>query len=174
MFDLWLFRWFVVLLFHGYELVKDFIGESGGSDPLEFLKILSYQHIWYTFTNYRLSWSSHAISFSMMSCWEFSVGLKRQHIPLFFSRRRRWMCVDILEKSEKAKTWYFGFVLSSMFTSCIMFGRLGIDQPWSDPSKEEALLWRSFKHLGSQALIHLIDQGKVLIRGVVLTWSWEK
>jgi len=34
---------------------------------------------------------------------------------------------------------------------------------------EEALLWRSSKHLGSQTEILLIDQGKALIRGVVLT-----
>jgi len=49
-----------------------------------------------------------------------------------------------------------------------MFSRLGVDRPCYDPLNEEALPWRSPKHLGSQTLIHLTDQGKVSIRGVVL------
>jgi len=77
----------------------------------------------------------------------------------------------------KAKIEVFNFV-SSILTSCIVmstiFGRLGVDRPWCDPLKEEILLWRSFKHLGFQTLIHLIDQGEASIRGAVLTWSWEK
>ena len=44
--------------------------------------------------------------------------------------------VDELEKSDKAKTWHFVFILSLMFSSCIiistMFDRLGIDRPWCD------------------------------------------
>jgi len=55
-----------------------------------------------------------------------------------------------------------------------MFGRLGVDRLRCDPLKEEALLWRSSKHLGSQTLIHLIDLGEVLIRSVVLIKSWEE
>jgi len=31
-----------------------------------------------------------------------------------------------------------------------------------------------FKHLGSQTLMHLVDQGEALIRCVVLTWLWEE
>ena len=31
-----------------------------------------------------------------------------------------------------------------------IFGRLSVDRPWCDPLKEEALLWRSSKHLGSR------------------------
>jgi len=64
-----------------------------------------------------------------------------------------------------------------MLTSCItmsaMFGRLGIGRLWCDSLNEKVLLWRSSKHLGSQTLIHLIDQGESSIRGVVLTWSWK-
>jgi len=36
-----------------------------------------------------LSWASHAIPLSMMSCSGFSVGLKCQLLPLSFSRQRR-------------------------------------------------------------------------------------
>ena len=73
--------------------------------------------------------------------------------------------------------WYFSIVFSSMFTSCItmspMFGRFSVDRPWCDLLNEKAFLWCSPKHLGSQALIHLIDRGESLIRAVILTWSGE-
>ena len=46
----------------------------------------------------------------------------------------------------------------------IMFGRLGIDRSRSDLLEEEALSWRSFKYLGSQTLIHLIDQGEAFVQ----------
>jgi len=61
--------------------------------------------------------------------------------------------VDALEKSDKAEIKVSHFV-SSMLTSCIMmltmFDRLDVDRLWRDPLKEEALLWRSSKHLGSE------------------------
>ena len=38
--------------------------------------------------------------------------------------------------------------------------------------REHTLLWRSTKHLGSQTLIHSINQSTYLIRGIMLTWSW--
>jgi len=70
----------------------------------------------------------------------------------------------------------FNFVIASMLTSYIimslMFGQLDVDRSWCDPLNEESFLWRSPKHLGSQTLIHQIDQSKALIRGVVLIWSW--
>jgi len=47
-----------------------------------------------------------------------------------------------------------------------MFGRLGVDQLWCDLLNKEAFLWHSFKHLGSQILIYLIDQGETSIRSV--------
>jgi len=59
-----------------------------------------------------------------------------------------------------------------MLTSCIrmspMFGRLGIDRPWCVLLNEEAFFWYSPKHLRSQTLIHPINQGKALIRGIML------
>ena len=53
-----------------------------------------------------------------------------------------------------------------------IFDGLSVVRPWCDPLKKEALLWHSSKHLGSQTLIHLIDQGGASIRCVVLTKSW--
>ena len=67
---------------------------------------------------------------------------------------RRRIFTDKLEKSNKAKIEVSHFV-SSILTSCmvmlIMFGQLGIDQPWCDSQKEEALLWCSSKHFESES-----------------------
>jgi len=58
-----------------------------GSGPLEFLANpqLSTGLVWQAFTNYSLSWASHAIPLSMMSCQGLFVGLKSQLFPSTFS-----------------------------------------------------------------------------------------
>jgi len=45
------------------------------TNPLGFLANSQHQRIWCAFTNYRLSWASHAIPLSMMSYRGVFVGL---------------------------------------------------------------------------------------------------
>jgi len=66
---------FVVLPFHRRELVGDF-GEKSGIRSLRIFSKSLAQWVWYAFTNYRLSWASHVIPLSMMSCWGFYIGLR--------------------------------------------------------------------------------------------------
>ena len=74
--------------------------------------------------------------------------------------------VDALEKSDKAKTevsYFVSLILTSCIVMLIIFSWLSIDWLWCDPLKEEALLWHYSDILNLEALI----------RGVMLTWSWE-
>ena len=84
--------------------------------PQNFQQTLNYQRIWYAFTNYRLSWASHAIPLSMMSCRGFFVRHKCQLFLLSFSHRGHWMSVGVFtaQISWRSRRWIWiprGFCL---------------------------------------------------------------
>ena len=157
MFDLWLFRWGNNYNFWGVTIPWTGIGKRfwmGKPDqvPQDFKQTLSYQRIWFAFTI--TVWVGLAMLF--FSAWwvieDFLFDLITNYFFYPLAVGGVGCNVDELEKSDKAKTEVLHFV-SSILTSCIlvstMFSRLSVDRPWCNPLKEEALLWRSFKHLRS-------------------------
>jgi len=146
---------FEISSFYGQELARDF-GEKSGIRSLRiFSKPSAINEFGMPLTTTIWVWLAMLFPSAWWVVENFLLDLNTNYFLYPLAVGGVGCNVDVFEKSDKAKTEVLHFV-SSILTSYMvllrMFDRLSVDRPWCNSLKEEALLWRSSKHLGSENL----------------------